>query len=103
MQMEQPTPAAPGKSSGLQQGQSLRLAPQVFNVGGLFDAAPGTFEVDVESADTDNTLAYGLLAKISAVNTANAFNQQVAGRPNFVRMNIISRTNAVDFAGWITG
>lgn len=113
IQMEQPAAPQAGKAWGLGQKEALQLAPEVFNAAGFFDGAPAAFEVDIEGADSDSALTYALvgaagtgaipIGKIQVVDANNAFNVQITGRPNFVRMTLRSRTNAVNFAGWFTG
>lgn len=106
LQGEQPTA---GQLTG--QGKAFALVPYAGQIGtgvkggGKFDAAPGSFEVDVEGADVDadgnyQQIASGNITAVDAVKQTFDFEAPLCNN-RFIRMTIKTRTNAVNFIGWI--
>lgn len=107
IQMEQPAILNAGAAFGLFQLASLQVAPLGFAVDGVFDAAPGVFEVDVQMAESDvpslyQTVSGGNIAVVDATNFTFHFDAN-ANIGNFVRLFMRARANAVNFAGSIRG
>jgi hypothetical protein len=77
--------------------------PPMVCVEGVFSAAPGTFEVDIEEADTAADglfiLPTGSSYKVQAVNaTSQAFRADLSPTGGkFLRAHVITLTNAVNF------
>jgi hypothetical protein len=103
IQMEQPAPGSAGKAFGLQRDAGGDFTPTQLYADGIFDGAPGVFEVDVEGAEIDHPNAYALMTggAISVVNANNAFHAVITDQANFVRLTLKTRTNAVNFAGTV--
>src|SRR5271163_1760513 len=95
-------PAAPqaGQAFALANRGDNSMSPWGFAVDGIFSAAPGAFEVDIQGAFVDADAEYSVLVNGAiAATDANAtlkfhadFTWTVA---NFVRAKIITRTNNV--------
>ena len=61
-----------------------------------FSGAPGTFQVDIQHADTDTDAAYVTMNSISAVNTNNAARVELPScYTKYVRAKVVTLTNAV--------
>jgi len=96
------SPGAPqaGQAFALANRGDNSMLPQGFFVDGLFSAAPGAFEVDIQGAMVDADSEYSVVTSgaISAVDTNAPLKFQGAFSltgANFVRGKIITRTNAV--------
>lgn len=69
--------------------------PPVVGMEVLFGGAPGTFQVDLQEADTDVDAAYQSVGSVIAVNAGQyaRFDAQITGQ--FARPKVISLQNAV--------
>jgi hypothetical protein len=100
------TPAAPQAGQAFALADSPKLGSQSgFYVDGIFSAAPGAFEVDiqvcqVEAPQNYQTMANGNVTTVDATNNTFHFDATWTGAL-FVRLRILSRTNAVGFIGTI--
>lgn len=94
-----------------QAGQAFALKQQYtqgvaapFSADGYFDGAPGAFEVDVQTSDTDVDTDYVTVANgnQTAVNANNSFHfeAQLNGA-KFARLKLVSLANSVNFIGII--
>jgi len=104
---ETPTPPAGGKAFALTNIGDQSQSPWGFFVDGVFLAAPGAFEVDVQVAAVDadsqyQTIANGNVTLIDATNQTFHFDATWTGA-KFVRLFLRSRTNAVGLIGRIRG
>jgi hypothetical protein len=103
------TPTAPASSiqCALAEGSGGTGGPggTPISFDGKFSGAPGGFEVDCQAAQIDADANYQTVASgnITAVDATNNTFHFVANVENarFVRMKILSRTNAVSFIGTI--
>lgn len=71
----------------------------------IFDAAPGTFEIDCQGAETDTDASYcNIGTAITAVNGSNVcrFDSGVTLFPRYVRFLLKTVTNVVNVTGRIT-
>lgn len=69
----------------------------------VFGAAPGVFEVDLETSDTDVDSDFVKLASIAAVTANNVARlEQTPAAANFARLHIISLANAVSVTAKVT-
>lgn len=106
IQYEQP--AAPQAGQAFAVNNTMLLAgPLGFAVDGKFSAAPGTFEVDIQGADVDADANYQTLANLN-ISTVDATNQTFHADCTwnvlkFVRVRLLTRTNAVGFVCYIRG
>jgi len=103
---EAPAILTAGKAFGLQTGDQSRPRASI-SVDGIFLAAPGVFEVDIQGAAVDADTEYATVTNgvISAVDATN-FNFHFDGglvESNFIRLFIRARANAVGFVGRIRG
>lgn len=103
IQMEAPGVPQAGTAFGLVREASSDFTPSVIYVDFLFDAVPGASTLGVEGAEIDHPQAYAPLAgspfTLAAAALANHF--VVNDQANFVRLNLLTRTNAVNGAGTI--
>jgi hypothetical protein len=103
---ETPTPGNGTSAASQQVSISVVNGPSTgFNAQGYFSGAPGTFEIDVQTADTDSDTAYQTVNN-GAVTTVDGVNQTWrldCGTCNarFVRLLMRSRTNNVTISAWI--
>lgn len=105
IQGEQPA-AVPqaGRAFGLTRDAGSDATPSFCYAMGKFDGAPGAFEVDVQLADIDIDGEYQTAANmnITGVDATNfTFRAAVQDQSNFIRLLLRSRTNAVNFWGWL--
>lgn len=103
---EAPAILTAGKAFGLQTGDQSRPRASI-SVDGVFLAAPGVFEVDIQGAAVDADSQYATVTNgvISAVDATN-FNFHFDGglvEAVFIRLFIRARANAVGFVGRIRG
>lgn len=80
--------------------------PWGFSVEVFFGAAPGTFEVDIMGADTDNPIYYNKIGGITAVNAFNVGRFDGIGSnltyPKYVALYMKTLGNAVAATGQLT-
>lgn len=98
------TVAAGGASIAVQLDRiSNSFYPWGFSVQVKFGAAPGAFEIDVQVADTDNNTDYISVAQIQSANASNVGRVDVTTFfPRFVRVIVVTLTNAVGVTALIT-
>jgi hypothetical protein len=96
------SPAAPqaGQAFALNNRGDNSMSPWGFFVDGIFSAAPGAFEVDIQGAFVDADAEYsavpnGAITTLDTNNTVKFHLDATWTGINFVRGKIISRTNAV--------
>jgi hypothetical protein len=102
-------PAAPQASISVALGVGpAGGGPRTVSVEGLWSGAPGNFEVDLQTSDTDADGMYqlegaGITQASAGVNTtANTFRAEFANvSANFARLLLKSRTNAVNLTARI--
>lgn len=103
---EQPTPPQAGQAFAINSTLSL-AGPLGFAVDGKFSGAPGVFEVDIQAADIDadanyQTISNGNVSTVDATNQTFHFDcTWVVAK--FVRVKLLTRTNAVGFVATIRG
>lgn len=102
IQMEQPATPQAGTAFGLME-LSRDLSPFDIDIDGCFDAAPGAFEVDIQVAEVDTPTAYQTAVAITTVDANNLFHAIMQDTPNFVRVFLKIRTNAVNLYTSIQG
>lgn len=77
--------------------QKSAAYPFGYSVEVTFSGAPGTFEVDLQHADTDTDASYVTQAALSAVNSSNVARYEMAVCfTKFVRILVKTITNAVN-------
>jgi hypothetical protein len=80
--------------------------PWGFSVEVAFSGAPGTFEVDIMGADTDNSNYFNKVGSISAVNSNNVGRFDCVGTalayPKYVALYMKTLGNSVNVTGQIT-
>jgi hypothetical protein len=80
--------------------------PWGFSVEVSFSGAPGTFEVDVMGADTDNALYFNKVGSITAVNANNVGRFDGIGSnltyPKYVALYLKTLSNSVNVTGQLT-
>lgn len=99
MQFESPAAPQAGTAFGLMPAPSVGQIAGGFSVDGLFSAAPGVFEVDIQVAQADvdslyQTISGGNLNSVDPTNQTFHLDAPTA-QGNFVRGRILTRTNAV--------
>lgn len=104
---EQPAPAASGAAFSLASTPDIGQIKAGFAADGIFSAAPGVFEVDIQSALADvdvqyQTISGGNITVVDATNNTFHIDAPTAGGI-FFRMKILTRTNAVGFIGKFRG
>lgn len=100
-----PASAATGSLSQAWQLERVRSVsyPWGFSVEVSFSGAPGTFEVDIMVADTDNPANYIQYTNITQVNSYNVGRVDVLnGFAKYVALYLKTLTNAVTITGQIT-
>lgn len=102
IQMEQPAPPQAGTAFGLAD-TARDNAPIYADIDGCFDGAPGVFELDVQFAQVDSPLSYQTALKITTVDVNNIFHAVISDRPNFIRLLLLTRTNAVNLWASVQG
>ncbi len=76
--------------------------PKCLSVEIAFSAAPGTFEVDVMTTDTDNEAYYTKKAAITEVNAGNVARVELTGIvAKFVALQLVALENAVEVTAGI--
>jgi hypothetical protein len=106
IQGEQPAALTAGRAFGLVREGGSDATPTFFYAQGKFDGAPGVFEVDIQLSDIDVDGQYQTAANmnITTVDATNfTFRAAVQDQAHFIRMFLRSRTNAVNFWGWLRG
>lgn len=104
---EQPGAPQAGRAFGLTASPDVGQIKGGFQADGVFSAAPGAFEVDVQVAMVDidtmyQTISGGNLTSVDATNNTFHMDAPTAGGV-FARLKILSRTNAVGFIGKLRG
>jgi hypothetical protein len=103
---EQPAALTSGRAFGLVREGGSDATPTFAYAQGKFDAAPGAFEIDIQLSDIDVDGQYQTAAgmNITTVDaTNNTFRAAIQDQAHFIRMFLRSRTNAVNFWGWLRG
>lgn len=95
-----------------QAGQQVAIGPGAtsqdvnLSVEGFFSGAPGTFELDVQTADTDSDQFYENVPGAGVIIAVDSNNHFRAELPNivakFARPYLRTRTNAVNLTVWFT-
>jgi hypothetical protein len=98
-------PVVPKASQSFALWHPMTGAPNAFSVEIQFAADPGVFEIDVQTSDTDTASYYETYAISGIINAVDAnFHARaefVNIRANFVRLNLKTRTNAVNLTATI--
>jgi hypothetical protein len=79
--------------------------PFGFAIEGNFNAAPGSFEIDIQASESDVDASYIVIGSITAINSNNYFRFDgvpSVAYPRFVRLNVVSLTNDVSLTARIT-
>ena len=80
--------------------------PWGFSVEVAFSGAPGTFEIDVMGADTDNSIYFNKIGSISSANTGNVGRFDGIGSnityPKYVALYMKTLTNTVTVTAQLT-
>jgi hypothetical protein len=103
---EQPGVPQAGRAFGLVREGGSDATPTFCYAQGKFDAAPGVFEIDIQLSDIDIDAQYQTAANMNITTvdaTNNTFRAAIQDQAHFIRMLLRSRTNAVNFWGWIRG
>lgn len=98
------TPGAPQASIEFALIEKPGEGIKTISVEGSFNGAPGAFEIDVQESNTDADVNYQVVGggQITAVTANNTFRADLQLSGKFVRLNILSRTNAVGLLAKIT-